>query len=108
MANTQTKTTAAPSIHRGAAKKVMTQLGGLFDKEGVAIAEEKSFSQPAQGGGKQKVVELRLSGERIQDPYKRFWFKKRLAAAAKEAGAEIQVDRMQRKGSEVTARIVMP
>lgn len=107
MTDTKTEVKAAP-VHRGAARKVMTQLNGLLNKEGVAIAEEKSFQQTSATGAKQKVVEVRLSGERIQDPYKRFWFKKRLAAAGKELGADVQVDRMQRKGSEVTARIVMP
>ena len=102
MATTQKTET----IYRGQARKVMDRIGNLLEKEGVEIAEERSFSRK-EGSSRTKVVELTLSGDRIQDPYKWFWFKKRLAAAAKEIGAEVQVDRMKRKGEEITAQIVI-
>jgi hypothetical protein len=99
-----TTNTSAPAL-RGSARKTMERLQSVLSAEGITVSEPRSFKQ-AGSSGKETVVEVTLSGSRIQDPYKRFWFKKRLAAAAQEAGAE--VDRMAKKGSEVIAHIHIP
>ncbi len=90
------ETQKAPQL-RGAARKTMESLQSTLSAEGVTVSEPRSFKQNAASGGKQTVVEVTLSGSRIQDPYKRFWFKKRLAAAAKDIGVDAQVDRWRKR-----------